>query len=352
MAGVRGRLGVSEVTIEIADLSLVSHVENLGLYKIDFTNVQKCNLRFSRCRFAKPLAMLYFADQIRTLIIKNPQTQFIMLSQDNAFRGYASHIGLFQYIGFPRGNAPGQASGGGRYIPIEVIDLDAIRREAMGGAIGPIAKERAIRIARVLSQKDRGSMFDLFEYTFREIIRNSAEHSEGSKVVIMGQYWPNLDEAQIVIADNGKGIADKLYCSDMIECDTNLQALKFSLLPGVTSVRLDERIKQDERWGNSGFGLYLTSRVCSENGSFTIISGSDGVQLARGALSEKEWCYRGTLVAMDFKASLAEAMIKRLDQLVSEGEAANKTLLGNYPVSASAASKMLASHFEKISEQA
>lgn len=338
---------MSEHVVEITTLSLISHVENLGLRRLDLTGFSNCTLRFSDCKFARPIAMMYLAEEFRRLRRRFPRVAYRILTRDNQFRGYADHIGFFRFLGFPRGNRPGQVAGGMRYVPIELINLNRIRDDASNGVIGPLVKSRAIKMAKVLSQSESGVLFDLFEYTLREVLRNSAEHSRGSVGVVMGQYWPREDLAQIVIADNGVGIAENLYESEMVECNTNLQALKFSILPGVTGVSLDARQLQDDHWGNSGFGLYLTSRVCSEEGFFTIISGPDAIQLAHGSIEEHKWSYGGTLVAMQFKVSSAARMISKLDDLIFEGGKENKELLRDYPISPSRASKMLASHFER-----
>lgn len=79
-------------------------------------------------------------------------------------------------------------------------------------------------------------VFDVIQYSIREILRNSAEHNEGESVSILAQYWPTKDLAEIVIIDDGIGVPHSLYGNGYVECANSREALKFALLPGISGV--------------------------------------------------------------------------------------------------------------------
>ncbi|MEO0633846.1 MAG: ATP-binding protein [Pseudomonadota bacterium] len=338
---------MTEKTIEVPDrLTLVSHVERLGLDRLDLSGFTQCNLRFSNCSFGEPLPMLLLAKRFSELVRRHPDVAFQLRSRESQFRGYAEHIGYFRLLGFGRGNRPGEAIGSSTYIPIERLSISEMIERAGNQPIGRAVSGLARRLSTLLSQHTEGPLFDLFEYSFREIIRNSLEHSCGEELILFGQYWPARDRVEIVVMDDGVGIAENLYENEHIECKTNADALKFAILPGITGVPRAERVEQDERWGNSGFGLYVTSRLCSEGGLFRLLSGSGSLTLANGVRTEHPWPFGGTCVQLRFSTRDAASRIQRIEEIVTEGKQEWQAIVGEIPVAASAASRMLASHFD------
>lgn len=108
-------------------------------------------------------------------------------------------------------------------------------------------------------------------------MRNAVEYGAGENLVVFGQRWDANGVAEIVICDDGIGIAETLYDNECIDCNNGREAPKFVILPGISGVSRDERSSQDEKWGKSGFGTYVTSRFCAEYGSFRMISGDDAL---------------------------------------------------------------------------
>ncbi|MBT0958633.1 ATP-binding protein [Alphaproteobacteria bacterium KMM 3653] len=298
--------------------------------------------------YAEPLPLLLLGRQVRDVVKSFPNCRFSLRAGKNSFHTYADHIGFFRFMGGRRGREPGEAWGSNRYIPIESFDIGEIQAAAKGGAVGEIMDAEASRLAIVLSQQDSGALFDVIQYTIREIIRNSAEHSRGTQISLMAQYWPAKGLAEIVITDDGVGIPYNIYENEYVECSTAREALKFALLPGVSGVSRQERAQQDEFWGNSGFGLYVTSRLCSENGGFRIISADQGLTLVGATQVEHDWSFRGTCVQLRLNVRDAIAMKDAIPRLVEEGETKRASLISRYPIQASAASKMLASQYRKL----
>lgn len=295
--------------------------------------------------------MLVLAKQFRGLVRRFPHVKFTMLSRPCNFRGYAEYMGFFKYLGFERGNGPNAAKGSKSYIPIRIFDLEKIRQLAGDEPIGLLIDREASALAEVLSQSSEGPLFDTFQYALRETMRNAAEHSKGSELAVFGQYWPTKKKAEIVILDNGIGIAETLYDNEYIDCQNERDALRFALLPGISGVSREERAIQHERWGNSGFGLFVTSRICSENGLFRILSGNNGLTLKGGVQIEHSWSARGTYIQLILNIDDRTRMPARVKELVESAENRRLEIFQDYPIQASAASKMLASDFRKEAEE-
>lgn len=250
-------------------------------------------------------------------------------------------------MGWARGREPGEAFGSKGYLPIETFNIEEFKRRAGQGPIGALINDEANRMAVVLSQTDEGPTFDVLQYAIREIMRNAAEHSKGTRATIMAQHWPKRYEAEIVVIDNGVGIPSNLYENEYVDCNNAREALKFALLPGISGVSLEKRIEQDEFWGNSGFGLFVTSRICAENGLFRLISDKQGLSLVDDRQIEHNWLHQGTCVQMRLRTKRTKEIQSDIPRLIEEGESQRAALMRNYPIQASAASKMLASQYRK-----
>jgi hypothetical protein len=344
---------VSDYVVQIPKrLIRVTQVESLQLRKLDLRNCSSCVINFCETDFAEPFPMLYLGEQIRSLVSRSPGTYFTLRTCNTSFRGYADHIGYFRYLGFDRGNPTNSSSSAYRYLPVTVYSIPELRAAAKSRSVpfGLEVAQLSSGLAEILCQCADGYLHDLFEYTVREIVRNCVEHSRGSRLVLAGQYWPLRGDAEIVVLDDGVGIAENLYENEYVDCRTNIEALKCALLPGISSVSLRERVEQDDKWGNSGFGLYVTSRICSESGSFRLISGSNGLTLANGVQTEHPWEFQGTCVQMKFRVEKNLNQIERIQEIIREGEEQRASIGTDFPVAASVASKMFASNFIKIAQ--
>lgn len=328
-------------------LVLATHIFELGWDKLSLPEGSECVIDMSTCTYGEPQGIILFAVTCRNLIKRHPSVTFKLRTASSSFTGYASHVGLFKYIGFDLGNAPNTATGSRTYTPIRTFSIPEIKEIAGEVPVGKYLTKFSTELSEVLCQASAGDVFDLFEYCFREVMRNAVEHGAGKNLVVFGQRWDANGVAEIVIYDDGIGIAETLYDNEYIDCNNGREALKFAILPGISGVSRDERFCQDEKWGNSGFGLYVTSRFCAEYGSFRMISGNDALTFSRGIQSEHKWALPGTFVQMRFSVEASSNQIKRINEIIEEGKSEFLSILGGYPIQPSAASKLLASHFDK-----
>ena len=264
--------------------------------------------------------MLLAASEVKEMTRNNPSVEFVCRSKDNHFRGYADHIGFFRHMGFLRGNQPGQAWGSTGYIPIQSIDANSLKEASGDRPYAEIVEEKSAELAGVLTQCQTGGVYTALQYALREMLRNSVEHSLCDKVVLFGQFWPRKDLAEIVLYDNGVGIRQTLTESGVNPAATTEEALELALRPGVSGVSEYERKHQHENWRNSGFGLYVTSRFCSERGIFRVISQDAGLTLSKHGRSKHDWRFHGTCIQMKLDTSDLEKSGDRILEIVTEGE--------------------------------
>lgn len=312
---------------------------------------EKIILDTTKCTFAEPFALLYFAYRIRELRRLFPETEWFCKTSGTDFNGYADHIGFFDFIDLPGywSKTIGEAKANSNYMPLETWSIQGLKTEAGADPIGSLMHERALALTKVLLQESSGDVFEIVHYAIREITRNAVEHSEGDQMAFLAQCWPSRGEAEIAIADDGIGIAENIYDNEFVDVSNNLAAIKTALLPGITGVPRAERINQDSDWNNSGYGLFVTSRVAGKFGNFLVASGGDYLELTHKMQVARQYPHSGTLVGIRLNLKQLGVAKEFIKKTISQGEKTQTEVLKNFPISASVASKMLLSDFKKIS---
>jgi hypothetical protein len=288
---------------------------------LDLSDFKKCDVVFSHCNFGTPLPMLLLGLHIRALQRNNRHVKFTYWTRNGNFRGYADHIGFFRFCGIDRGNQIGEAHGGNGYQPIRLFDLNSLREAAGEEPYAIIAQDKANELAGILTQNYASDLFQALQYSLREIIRNSMEHSQGGVLGYLAQYWPKLDKAELAVFDTGVGIGATLREVEELKDISDAEALQNALKPGVTSVSLAERAYQHPDARNSGFGLYLTSKVCADSGHLRVLSGSKGITCNAAGTTVHDWAFEGTCVQMSIQPSKVVGFASRFKDMVEEGQA-------------------------------
>ena len=204
------------------------------------------------------------------------------------------------------------------YAPIQVFDLNKMKEASGDRPYGEIIEEKASELAHILTQKRDGEVFIALQYSIREMMRNSIEHSLGGRAVFLGQYWPTKHVAEIVLCDDGHGVSETLRDTEDVPTDND--GLTLSLRPGISGVTEFEKSYQNHDYRNSGFGLYVTSRLCSERGVFRIISGDAGLTLADGVQTLHDWRFSGTCIQLKIRTDGLADVAGRIRSIVEEGE--------------------------------
>ena len=307
------------------------------LYYIDFGSV----------RLIEPFAMLLISSEIRKLARRacSPEIECINFEH----MSYAAHMGFFQSFDLEYGKTPGQARGNGNYLPITILETRKVEREAFdnGIEVGDQIESTSRRMSEVLCGDNNGALYDTLTYSIREIIRNVVEHSGAERCGICAQYWPSRERVEVAILDRGIGLRKSLSSNPHIDVSDDKKAINFALMPAVSGKAYKGARKQRGNWGNSGFGLYMTNRICRNGGNFFIASGDTAMLLNRGEGKRYFKCsLDGTAVRMVINTSELMGLRESLDRYRQEGFEFQKKYAEIVHIDPSSASLMLSEDFE------
>jgi hypothetical protein len=297
---------------------------------------------FKPLRWVYPFGMLFIAQAVKRLRTRYSgcTVRCINLNTEAA-TSYAGHMGFFQACGFPEGNEPSFKSNSLTYIPITYVRASQIRTRQ---AIESIAQE----LAEQLTLQSSGSLFDALRYSFREIIRNVVEHSEADVFAYCAQYWPTRDLVELAILDTGIGLWRSLSHNPHLQLNSDQDAIKHALMPGISGKTYQGvKLRPDDVWQNSGYGLYMNYRLCNEGGSFFICSGTRGLLRSDGSANRYfETSFQGTALRLKLKVDHLRDVERMLKKFSDEGEVVARQIgMGAIP-NASTMSRMLKDNFK------
>lgn len=302
---------------------------------------------FKEIGFIRPFIMLLLASNFRLHLRKHPKS----VNQAINFQShtYLAHMGFFQDFGLDFGNEPGEASGNDRYLPITVIKIAELEKEAAGNfeLVQETIERQSKKLAEILIQNKNKEILDTLTFSIREILRNSVEHSKSETIEICAQFWPTQKTVEIAILDTGIGIAKTLKENPRIKFESDREAINLSLMPGISRISSSKSQKNSNHWANSGFGLYMTSTLCGRGGDYLIFSGSAGLKLKDGKRTEYQSNFPGTALRMKLKTDNIKSYTALLAEISKKGTIIAKELGGIAELRASSASMMLSRDFKK-----
>lgn len=274
---------------------------------------------FTAMSWIEPFAMLILANAFRDLKARYPNAVLIPRTPNTDSCSYAKWMGFFKAAGLSKdiSKAPGSEA----YIPVTFEKVSDIT-----GSVIPQDKipKIANRLAAQLLQQDSGSIFYAVQYSFREIIRNVIEHSKSDSFGFCAQRWlqgPNEGIVELAFMDSGIGLRTSLQNNSNLTIANDREAIKSALMPGISGSK-PSLVGSNAQWANSGFGLYMTSRLCSKKGDFFICSGSSGLLYRTGLENQYfDTNYLGTLIRMRINTrelGNAEVLLRKYSD---EGEA-------------------------------
>jgi hypothetical protein len=297
---------------------------------------------FGELRFVQPFGMLLFAAQLRRFVAAHP-TATIEYRHYEA-HGYPAHMGFFQACGIEFGKQMGEAPGSAHYIPITrlgIAELEADAAENYEDARETIER-RSGQLATVLTREEQGPLHETLTYALREIFRNVLEHSQADAIFYAAQHWPERKLVELAILDEGKGMAASLGRNPHIRIESDQEALRLAILPGISGVAFKgARKKRNDAWANSGYGLFMTSQLCQRGGSFVIGSGDALLKIEQDSYEDHELAFPGTLIRLRFKTDQIEDLSQSLEDLRKRGADIAGTLASEANMSASMSSRML-----------
>lgn len=298
---------------------------------------------FGAIRRFPPFSMLLLASMLRQFRDARPEARRRAINHER--HTYAAYMGFFRSFGLNHGNEPGNAAGTERCIPITDIDVSRIKELAIDNfcEVGDVIEEQASQLAQMLTQNAGGPLQDTLTYSIREIMRNVVEHSRSENIRICAQYWPTRHEVEVGILDDGIGVHAGLTSNPAHADLDEREAIEFSLMPGISGNPNAGR--GHDVWNNSGYGLYMTSRICRNGGSFLLCSGGHGIHLDQQGKTNFETSLRGTAIRLFLNTENLVDLTRRLRTFADEGRVAARALNGANINRASTASQMLRRDF-------
>jgi hypothetical protein len=298
---------------------------------------------FGAGRWFPPFSMVLLAMHINRFREERPNAKYI--AENYEYHGYAAHMGFFKAFGLEHGKAPGEAMGSSTYVPIQILQrayfVDQATRRFT--EVGHVIETWAGGLATILTRAHAGDLHDTLTFSIREIIRNVLEHSDAPAVVLCAQHWPHKGEVEVGIADAGRGVRAGLADNTRFAFGTDREALHAALMPGVSGNPAAG--KSNDVWSNSGYGLYMTNRICRQGGSFFVCSGDAGLWLEGRHKVDVASDLRGTAVRLLLNTQRLGDLRERLEQFRAEGKSAASRIAGANTSYASVASQMLARDF-------
>ena len=146
--------------------------------------------------------------------------------------------------------------------------------------------------------------------------------------------------AELAVADGGRGIFSSLKENPKLHAVNDLEAIKLALLPGVSS-KAWRRTRSHYAWANSGYVLFMTQRLCSLGGQFTLLTGTGGAQIIEGNVLELYTFAPGTTVVLRLDTAAISDLDGRLSEFRKEGRELAKKVGGANRSGPSLASQIL-----------
>ena len=305
---------------------------------------------FSKTKTVEPFGMLVVASEIERCVAAHPEAKFTCKNYENM--PYAAHMGFFKAFGLDFGRKPGEAFGSRNYIPLTYFDSSVLKHTAAqhGLDVGDEVESQSKRLSETLAGADQGEVFETLSYSIREIMRNVVEHAQVDRFGVCAQFWPTKGRAEFAIVDRGIGLKESIKANPHIDASTDKSAINYALMPAVSGKAFKgaRRLAKRGPWTNSGFGLYMTSRICRNGGNFFISSGNTGMLLTSGKDGKRyyETSLTGTAVRMTIRTENLDSLSSALAKYREDGFAIQQKYREIVSIDPSSASLMLSQDFD------
>jgi len=304
---------------------------------------------FNKTRHVEPFPMLLVSSEIQRLVSRFEGTKTACANFKHMT--YPAHMGFFKAFGLEFGKAPGEAHGSTHYIPMKLFQCHNLAQKAAkeGIEVGDAVEGESKHMAAMLCGSDVGPLYDTLTYSVREMVRNVVEHSGANQFGICAQYWPTKHRVEVAILDRGIGLRESLKNNPHLDVSDDKRAINYALMPAVSGKAFKgARSKQRGHWANSGFGLYMTSRICRNGGTFFVASGSTGMLLTKKTEAKRYFscAFGGTAIRMVVRTDQIYDLACMLDTYRKEGYQIQSRYKEIVNIDPSSASLMLSEDFD------
>jgi hypothetical protein len=270
---------------------------------------------FRNLRWVEPFPMLYIASILRD----RPDTAIIEGTSADAF-SYATFMGFYRTLGLRNGIVMQDPPSKTGYAPITRLDISSITKTAREQRRHPaeLLTNHAGNLAAILTQQRDGPAYTIVTYAIRELLRNVIDHSGAQSCWYCAQAWPEKRLVEVAILDQGRGVLESLRENQNLDVTDDESALKLALLPGVTAA---SSVGRKGYFSNSGYGLYVTKKLCSEGrGSFFVCSMRSGIYTNASELRTYSTYFSGTAVRLQLDLNVLGDESGLIERIVAVGE--------------------------------
>lgn len=328
------------VVFYVRSLTLDSAIEQIKeLNKIQDFNIM---LDFSKMWKVRSAGMIIFICGIRSL--KKQKKFSYRNANEECSNGcsYAEKMGFFSALGLEGHEKIGSYSMSDTHIPINIFTEKECCLKGHSEEFYSGLDYYCNRYADVLCLDDENNINEKLKtflvYSLKEMVRNTFEHTSLNWVYLAAQRHPAEGSIELVISDVGEGIKKTLSVNSNLPNLNDVEAIRYALKPGISMVSASELYKKRNRTnptGNSGYGLYVTSKLFSKIGKMIVLSGNAKYATSNG-IAKIGYCYHGTAVVL--QASIDKVRYidnNEISEIVKTGENEAK----NNPVAIRTASK-------------
>lgn len=304
---------------------------------------------FKDLSWSEPFGLLSVSCELSRFIARHSVSKIGAVNFES--NAYEANMGFFKAFGINYGKLPGEAQGNSGYSPIEWIDVAEIQEEANqeGNHVGLVIEKKAYSIAQILAQASSGDMVDTLTYSMVEVMRNVVEHSEADQFGMCSQFWPKLGKVEFSLIDRGVGLQTTLSRNSKYLLKTDSDALDLAILPGISGkLHKNRRRRRDDVWAHTGFGLFMTSRICGDLGSFMLLSGHTGLLITQNKRYYFRSRYSGTAIRLTIFNSKISSHEKLLQLYRDEGDRIEKILRSIDVLEVSIVSQLISDFYEGV----
>ena len=173
---------------------------------------------------------------------------------------YLDRMGLFEFTDQASPYRIHRKEESGRFIPVTVIKNSTEQSKFITDMI-PLLHLPADKT-------------DAIKYTIGELLRNVLEHSESSGgAIVAAQYYKKSNTIRIGICDTGIGIKKSLQRYWANHAKTDIEAIKWALVPGISGTTQKEGGTED----NAGAGLFFIKSIAQVARNYFMIYSGSGI---------------------------------------------------------------------------
>ena len=338
------------VTLNHHDLATLL---NVGREMDHYALRDSLTVDFGEKPFFAPYSMLFIGAKLKAIRKANPDLKIEIKGYKTL--EYAAHCGFFDLVGIDHGRKVGEAWGSENYLPITRIDRDSLEEVPLDRFVDvqDLVQRHADRIAGVITRQvsDHKDIFNAISYSVREVMRNVFEHSQAIELYYSAQYWPKSNRVEFAIVDFGIGIRRALSENPNFRSLSQRDALQMSLMPGVSGkTHKGDRVSP---WHNSGYGLYMTSRLARNGGgNFVLASGDHAIHLGPKSKTNYQTSFPGTALRFNLHAGRIGDVERRLEEFRADGAKITRNLNGTGNRPPSSMSMLLRRDYSTINNDA